>query len=66
MQSLGRWRLQVAARLLEDKRMSVAQVAAEVGYQSEAAFNRAFKKYIGTAPGSWRRERMERGTMGGS
>jgi transcriptional regulator GlxA family with amidase domain len=62
MQYLGRWRLQVAARLLEDKRMSVAQVAAEVGYQSEAAFNRAFKKHIGTAPGSWRRERMDRGT----
>ena len=66
MQYLGRWRLQIAARLLEDKRMSIAQVAAEVGYQSEAAFNRAFKKYIGTAPGSWRRERIERGTMGGS
>jgi transcriptional regulator GlxA family with amidase domain len=60
MQYLGRWRLQVAARLLEDKRMSVAQVATEVGYQSEAAFNRAFKRYIGTAPGSWRRERMGR------
>jgi AraC-like DNA-binding protein len=63
MQYLGRWRLQIAARLLEDKRMSVAQVAAEVGYQSEAAFNRAFKKYIGTAPGSWRRERMDRVVM---
>jgi AraC-like DNA-binding protein len=43
--------------------MSIAQVAAEVGYQSEAAFNRAFKKYIGTAPGSWRRERMDRSAM---
>ena len=64
MQYLGRWRLQIAAHLLEDKRVSVAQVAAEVGYQSEAAFNRAFKKYIGTAPDSWRRERMDRTTMG--
>jgi AraC-like DNA-binding protein len=64
MQYLGRWRLQIAARLLEDKRMSVAQVAAEAGYQSEAGFNRAFKKYIGTAPGLWRRERIDRATIG--
>jgi AraC-like DNA-binding protein len=55
MQYLGRWRLQIAARLLEDKNISIAQAAAEVGYQSEAAFNRAFKRYVGTAPGSWRR-----------
>ena len=31
------------------------QIAAEVGYESEAAFNRAFKKLIGTTPGHWRR-----------
>jgi AraC-like DNA-binding protein len=58
MQYLGRWRLQIAARLLEAQNVSIAQAAAEVGYQSEAAFNRAFKRYAGLAPGAWRRERM--------
>jgi AraC-like DNA-binding protein len=38
--------------------MSIAQVAAGVGYESEAAFNRAFKKQVGVPPGSWRRSRM--------
>jgi AraC-like DNA-binding protein len=36
----------------------VAQVAAEVGYESEAAFNRAFKKCVGAPPGAWRRGRQ--------
>ncbi len=58
MQYLGRWRLQIAARLLEVQNISIAQAATEVGYQSEAAFNRAFKRYAGLAPGAWRRERM--------
>jgi AraC-like DNA-binding protein len=59
MQYLGRWRLQIAARRLEDPQVSIAQAAAEVGYQSEAAFNRAFKRHAGVAPGAWRRERAE-------
>jgi AraC-like DNA-binding protein len=59
MQYLGRWRLQIAARLLESPNVSIAQAAAEVGYQSDAAFNRAFKRYAGVAPGAWRRERRE-------
>lgn len=57
MSYLARWRLQIAARLLETPNVSVAQAAAEVGYQSEAAFNRAFKRHTGMAPGAWRRER---------
>jgi len=61
MQYLGRWRLQIAARLLEAPSVSIAQAAAEVGYQSEAAFNRAFKRYAGLAPGAWRRERVAPG-----
>jgi len=58
MSYLARWRLQIAARLLETPSVSVAQAAAEVGYQSEAAFNRAFKRHTGAAPGAWRRERL--------
>jgi AraC-like DNA-binding protein len=58
MQYLGNWRLQLAARLLEHQGMSIAQAAAEVGYESEAAFNRAFKKQVGVPPGAWRRSRL--------
>jgi AraC-like DNA-binding protein len=57
MQYLGRWRLQLAARLLERGDLRIAEAAAEAGYESEAAFNRAFKKFAGTPPGRWRRGR---------
>jgi AraC-like DNA-binding protein len=55
MQYLARWRMQLAARQLEAPGNSMAQVAANVGYESEAAFNRAFKKLMGIPPGAWRR-----------
>jgi AraC-like DNA-binding protein len=57
MQYLTRWRLQLAARLLEMERpgAGIAQAAAEVGYESEAAFNRAFKSFAGLPPGAWRK-----------
>jgi AraC-like DNA-binding protein len=55
MQYLGRWRLQLATRRLDNPRLSIAQVAAEAGYESEAAFSRAFKKLVGTPPSAWRR-----------
>jgi AraC-like DNA-binding protein len=57
MQYLARWRMQLASRRLETPGVSIAQVASEVGYESEAAFNRAFKKLIGVPPGAWRRSR---------
>ena len=57
MQYLGRWRLQLAARMLTADGVSVGQAASAVGYQSEAAFNRAFKREVGEAPGAWRRGR---------
>jgi AraC-like DNA-binding protein len=59
MQYLAQWRMQVAARLLLDTRESVAGVALDVGYDSEAAFNRAFKRLVGTPPATWRRLRMQ-------
>jgi AraC-like DNA-binding protein len=55
MTYLARWRLQLAARLLQSGSLSVAQAANAVGYQSESAFNRAFKRDVGEAPGAWRR-----------
>lgn len=58
MTYLARWRLQVAARMLQSGSASVAQVAAAVGYQSESAFNRAFKRQVGAPPGGWRRRSL--------
>jgi AraC-like DNA-binding protein len=52
------WRLQLARRLLEQTGSGVARAAAEVGYESEAAFNRAFKKFVGVPPGAWRKSRL--------
>lgn len=54
---LTRWRMQLAARRLDSPDVGIAQVAAEIGYESEAAFNRAFKKAVGQPPGAWRRSR---------
>jgi len=55
MHYLAQWRMQVAAQTLRDTSASLAQVAERVGYESEAAFSRAFKKEFGTAPATWRR-----------
>jgi len=57
MQYLTRWRMQVAAGLLRDTSAKVLDVALEVGYESEAAFSRAFKREVGVSPAAWRRER---------
>jgi AraC-like DNA-binding protein len=59
MQYLTRWRMQVAARRLLDSGDKVATVGAQVGYDSEAAFSRAFKQATGHAPGAWRRIRRQ-------
>jgi AraC-like DNA-binding protein len=54
MQYLTRWRMQVAARLLADGQAKVSAVGLQVGYDSEAAFSRAFKKAAGVPPAAWR------------
>jgi AraC-like DNA-binding protein len=54
---LARWRMQVAASLLIQSGAKVAVIGTEVGYDSEAAFSRAFKKATGLAPGAWREAR---------
>ncbi|MEP6193490.1 MAG: helix-turn-helix transcriptional regulator, partial [Nitratireductor sp.] len=56
MQYLTLWRMQIAARLLADNSSKVAAVGKEVGYESEAAFSRAFKKVVGASPAKWRDE----------
>jgi AraC-like DNA-binding protein len=50
---LTRWRMQLAARRLQESGTSVAQAAADIGYESEAAFRRAFKRHVGMTPGAW-------------
>jgi AraC-like DNA-binding protein len=57
MQYLKRWRLALAARMLASERAHLGQVAQAVGYDSEAAFSRAFKAEYGLAPGQWRLRR---------
>jgi AraC-like DNA-binding protein len=57
MQYVGLWRMQLASRLLIDGGQ-VASVADAVGYESEAAFSRAFKKLVGQAPATWRRSAL--------
>jgi AraC-like DNA-binding protein len=55
MHYLTHWRMQVAAGLLRDTGAKVVDVALDVGYESEAAFSRAFKRVAGVSPGAWRR-----------
>ena len=52
---LTRWRLQLAAERLARGSAKVAAIGAQVGYDSEAAFSRAFKRETGHSPGEWRR-----------
>jgi AraC-like DNA-binding protein len=56
MTYLTRWRLQLASRNLTSTPKGVAEIASSVGYESEAAFNRAFKRHFGVPPARYRRE----------
>jgi AraC-like DNA-binding protein len=55
MHYLARWRIHLARQLLCEPARSIPDIAAKVGYESEAAFNRAFKRLVGTPPAAWRR-----------
>ncbi|MEZ5081515.1 MAG: AraC family transcriptional regulator [Thermoleophilia bacterium] len=57
MQYLTRWRMQVAATRLLETRDPVLVIAQSLGYGSEAAFSRAFRRVVGAAPSEWRRRR---------
>ncbi len=61
MQYLARWRMQLAASLLLEGQATMSDIADRVGYGSEAAFSRAFKKLVGSAPSAWR-EQQNRST----
>ena len=54
MRYLLNWRMQVAMQKLKETRLMIAQIAFEVGYESEAAFTRAFRREKGLPPAAWR------------
>jgi AraC-like DNA-binding protein len=56
---LLQWRLKVAQEKLRDGALSIAQVAHEVGYEAEEAFNRAFKREFGLPPSAWRKQAVQ-------
>lgn len=58
MQYLAHWRMQRGARLLREGHATVATIAQEVGYDSEPAFARAFKRLVGQPPAAWRRAQV--------
>jgi AraC-like DNA-binding protein len=55
MTYVARWRMEVAVGSLRDEGATVGQLASELGYRSEAAFSRAFKRVVGVSPGAVRR-----------
>lgn len=61
MQYLTNWRMQIAALLLVEQSAKVYSVAIEVGYESEAAFSRAFKRVVGSSPSAWRAQHLHDG-----
>ena len=54
MHYLAKWRMQVASEMLKCGNANMAIIAAEIGYESEASFSRAFKKMMGVPPSAWR------------
>jgi AraC-like DNA-binding protein len=56
MQYLKHWRLAIATHLLCHERSNLTHIAPGIGYESEAAFSRAFKREYGVPPGLWRRD----------
>jgi AraC family transcriptional regulator, alkane utilization regulator len=65
MHYLTAWRLQLAAEMLRDSEDGLAAIAARIGYDSEAAFNRAFKRYAGEPPAVWRAKQLAPPSLSG-
>jgi AraC-like DNA-binding protein len=66
MEYLTAWRIERARRMLRDTRLSTAAIAEKVGYGSEAAFGKAFKRWVGSGPGAYRRRAAEPSVRHGS
>jgi AraC-like DNA-binding protein len=59
MRYLANWRMQLAKQMMREGASNIQDVAARVGYESEAAFNRAFKRATGSPPATWRRGALD-------
>jgi AraC-like DNA-binding protein len=55
MHYVARWRMHMALNWLKEEKLALGELASRLGYQSEAAFSRAFKRFIGMSPGAVRR-----------
>ena len=66
MQYLAQWRMQLASELLTGTQASIAEIAQHLGYGSEAALSRAFKRIVGASPAHWRRGRRTEGPSDGA
>jgi AraC-like DNA-binding protein len=64
MDYLARWRVEVGADLLVHEDLTVGEAAARVGYETDAAFTRVFKRQFGTPPARYRRQRAQSSTSG--
>lgn len=62
MRYLTGWRMQLAKHLMLQATLPIGEVANRVGYESEAAFNRAFKRHVGAPPAAWRKGIDRKGT----
>ena len=54
MRYLAAWRIQLAKHLLKGATLNLAEIAMRVGYESDVAFNHAFKRHVGQSPAAWR------------
>jgi AraC family transcriptional regulator, alkane utilization regulator len=54
IQYLAQWRMHLARQLLRESTLGIGEIAGRVGYESEAAFNRAFRRLVGSPPAAWR------------
>jgi AraC-like DNA-binding protein len=55
MRYLANWRIQLAKQMMHESTHNIQEVATRVGYDSEAAFNRAFKRATASSPAAWRK-----------
>ena len=60
MQYLAQWRMLLAANILSRSNAPLARVAEDVGYQTDTAFSRAFRREFGAPPATWRRNHSTR------
>ena len=54
-----KWRMNLACRALINSKFSIDQIANDVGYESQTAFSRAFKKHVGVSPALWRNQQRQ-------